>query len=92
MIKIFAVYDSKIERFMQPFYAEHVGQALRMWDQLVNDGKSSVSQYPDDFSLFEIGSFDDAKGMVNSLSIPKSIQGAFETKRKSPQVLEPPSL
>lgn len=58
--KIFTVYDSKAEFYGQPFFAATRGIAIRMFTELANDGSSSVGKYPADFTLFEIGEYDDS--------------------------------
>lgn len=87
-LKMFCVFDSKIGEYMQPFFATHSGEALRGWEQLVNDGKSNLFQYPEDFSLFEIGTFDTEKAVFQSLNTPHSLATAISYKRK-PKPEEP---
>lgn len=67
-VEIFSVFDSKAKAFMQPFYATAPGLAQRMFRDLVNGGQGAVSQYPEDFTLFHIGTFDDATGQVVALA------------------------
>ena len=81
-LKVFSVYDSKIKAYMQPFFMQHAGQALRSWENLVNDGQSTVSQHPGDFTLMEIGTFDDEKGVLESYQAAISTQTALAAKRK----------
>lgn len=63
--KIFTIFDEKVKSYSPPFYSVHKGQALRSWEELVNDGgKSTISKYPKDFSLYELGEFDDQQAKV----------------------------
>lgn len=64
VIKVFAIHDSKSECFRFPFFMQNAGVAIRMFTESVNDGKSEISRHPGDFTLFEIGTFDDDKGIV----------------------------
>ena len=57
--KIFTVYDSKAELFMQPFFMPTTGQAIRSFEDTCNDSSTMFSKHPADFTLFEIGSFED---------------------------------
>ena len=64
--KIFAVWDSKAEAYMQPFFASTVGLALRIFSDNVANQDSVLFKYPDDFVLFEIGLWDERTGeMIN---------------------------
>ena len=42
--KVFAVYDSKVQAYMNPFCMETSGQAIRGWIDAVNDEKNCVQQ------------------------------------------------
>lgn len=64
MTKIFAIYDNKAEAFMQPFYATTVGLALRIFADNVANPESIMHKNPNDFVIYEIGSFDDSTGEV----------------------------
>ena len=57
--KIFTVYDSKAELFMQPFFMPTTGQALRSFEDTCNDPSTLFAKHPADFTLFEIGSYED---------------------------------
>jgi len=55
-MKAFAIYDKKSELFHdRMFFDVSAPAAVRNVQVTVNDGKSSMSLYSDDFSLFEIG-------------------------------------
>lgn len=64
LVQIFSVYDIKSKSFGQPFYSLTRGTAIRSFTDLVNDPQTSINKYPDDFTLFEIGTFDDNSGEI----------------------------
>lgn len=78
VVKIFSIYDSKVEAFMQPFFMASKGAALRAFTELVNDKTTTISKNPEDYTLFEIGSFDDANGQVDKVITPVSLGIAIE--------------
>lgn len=59
LLKMFSLYDSKAEAYNKPFYAVTTGAALREFEDAVRNGESMMNKYPHDFTLFEIGVFDD---------------------------------
>lgn len=61
-LKVFSVYDEKACAFSSPFNMAHKGQAMRAFQDLIQDGKSMVSKHPGDFKLYELGEFDDNSG------------------------------
>ncbi|QCQ85112.1 nonstructural protein [Blackfly microvirus SF02] len=88
-VKIFSVWDSKSKTFSQPFYAMTVGVATRNFTDLVNDPQTQVNKYPDDFTLFELGEFEDSTGKISSENGPQSVINAMAVLREDrPQSLK----
>nr|WAE43438.1 MAG: nonstructural protein [Microviridae sp.] len=81
--QVFSILDLKASAFSQPFVSAGKGTALRSFEQLVNDGKSLVCQYPGDFTLMHLGAFDDSTGTFINLSAPSIVCSASELKRPS---------
>lgn len=79
--KVFTIYDSKVESYMSPFMAPTAGHALRMFADTVNDDKTTLNKHPEDFTLFEIGEYDDSTAKYTNLEALKSLGTAIEYKR-----------
>lgn len=60
MLKVFCIYDSKVESYMNPFCCSALGEAIRGFTELANDSNSNICKYASDFTLFELGSYDPA--------------------------------
>lgn len=71
--KAFACFDSKSVSFGVPFFNQVPAVAVRMFTDLVNDNTSIISRHPEDFTLFEVGSFDDIKGVLLPLGAPVNL-------------------
>lgn len=82
IVQVFTIYDTAAEAYNQPFFAQAKGQALRMFTQSANDPQSNISSYPSDFTLFHMGSFDDATGKFDLLSTPVGLGKAIEFKKQ----------
>jgi len=61
---IYSVMDSKVKVFTQPFNRRNANEALRDWQNTVNDPQSPFGRHPGDYTLFEIGVFDDETGQI----------------------------
>ena len=96
-LKAFTVYDSKAEAYLQPFFMQSKGQAIRAFQDLANDETHQFGKYPADFTLFEIGEYDDATALIKNHDHKINLGIALEHKRSymdkptsSPvQLLEP---
>ena len=86
-LKIFAARDSKLGVFMTPFFMMHQGQALRAWEEIVNDEKSVMSKHPADFALYHLGEFDDDSGTVTMLEHHALLGSALEYVKRPQEEL-----
>ncbi|WNK13759.1 MAG: nonstructural protein [Microvirus sp.] len=80
--KVFTVYDSKIGLYNTPFHLLSTGEALRGWAEIVNDPESKICKYPEDFTLFELGEYDQETGRFHNLNTPLSLGLAVQAKYK----------
>lgn len=72
-MKLFAVLDVKANHFQKPFADVSTVSALRGFEVAVNESKSVLNQFPDDFALVELGDFDVNSGKISPLSNPLNI-------------------
>jgi len=71
--KIYSVRDSKAEVYLQPFLQKTHGEAERSFLRLAKDDKTNVGQFPEDFDLYHVGSFDDQTGVIENLATPQHV-------------------
>lgn len=62
--KVFSVYDSKIGSYLSPFVVRSKGEAIRAITNELENSNSNLSKHPGDFTLFEIGDYDDEHGTL----------------------------
>lgn len=70
LFTMFSIYDSAISTWLTPMYARNKGEMLRNFADAVNDSKSNLAKHPGDYSLFELGTFDDDKCVFTLLQSP----------------------
>lgn len=75
---VYTVYDQKVERYLQPFFMQTKGAALRAWMDAVRDPKTSFNKHPEDYTLFEIGEYDEETGSFLNHNTPVSCGKAIE--------------
>ncbi len=78
ILKVYTVYDTKAEAYIQPFFSPTKGLALRSFQEALIDEKSNISKYPEDFTLFELGEFDQETAKFNLHNTPQSLGVAVE--------------
>lgn len=76
--KVFCIYDAKVEAFMSPFYAVARGAAIRSFIEVAGDKTHNIGKYPSDFTLFELGEYDDSNAKFTMKSSPYSLGTALE--------------
>ena len=70
--KMFCVFDSATEQFLEPWCLATTEMALRAFSDCVNKEGHNFNLHPDQFTLFEIAEYDGDRGMVNPQA-PESI-------------------
>ena len=63
--KIYTVFDSQVKAYILPQYYRNAGEATRAFTEAANDLKSNIGKYPAQYTMFEIGEFDDETGQTN---------------------------
>ena len=64
-MKVFTIYDAKVEEFTRPFFHDTHGSALRLFEDTINgSGDTMFSKHPEDFALWYVGEFDTEKGIL----------------------------
>jgi len=76
MLKAFAVYDVKAEAYGRPMFIATEGLAVRGFEAACADPKSPFREHPEDYRMFEIGTWDPRTGKLTSLDQPKYLTGA----------------
>ena len=83
--KIFTIFDSKAASYLPPMYMQSTGAMIRTFEDECNNEKSHFNKHPADFTLFEIGSFDDQTCEIVSLDVKIPLGTALEMKAETQQ-------
>lgn len=81
MQKLFSIYDKKGQVYSNPSFFPNKSVALRALGELVNDGQSSVSKYPNDFNVWVVGEWDDQKGELNAYKKLELLEECINMKK-----------
>lgn len=83
MLKMFTVYDSKVNAYLNPIFLRSKGEAIRVFTETVNSSDHMIAKNPEDYTLFELGSWDECSCKFVLNSTPISVGLALEFVRSS---------
>lgn len=61
---VLAIFDTKAQVFGQVITAPNVPTVTRELQDMLREGNNTVAKHPEDFALYEVGSFDDETGQL----------------------------
>ncbi len=62
-----SIFDTVASAWLTPMFFQSQAQGMRSFSDAVNDGESAFWKHPEDYSLFEVGTFDPSTGIVETL-------------------------
>lgn len=76
MLRIVAILDDGIGSFMRPICTRSNGEAIRSFIDEVNRPDSDMGKHAADYTLYEIGAFDEETGALKPLQLPNILMRA----------------
>lgn len=70
MKRLYSVFDDKSATFTDPFVAITKGVAARWFLDSCEDERIPMSKHPEDYTLFDLGEWDEEKGVVHAWPSP----------------------
>lgn len=82
IFKAVSVLDLVADLFSQPHFVQTLGVAHRSFSDVINGraGESPLALHPEDYSLYELGEFDDATGAMIPLDTPRLVAKGLDVK------------
>ena len=77
-INIFAIHDSKAEAYLPPFNLPNTQMAVRTFTDCVNSDDHAFAQHPEDYTLFQLGEFDDSNGKITLMQTKMPIGNGLD--------------
>lgn len=68
-----AIKDRALDAFMRPFFAQTRGQAIRMFNDEINNNQSPMFNHPDDYDLYFLAEWDDSTGEFKNAGMPEQL-------------------
>lgn len=84
-MKVFTVFDSKAGAYLNPFFLNSTGEAIRAFGDTANDPNTGIGKHPEDYSLFEIGEYDNKTGRITHLETHTPLGNGIEYIAQHPE-------
>lgn len=81
IMKICSIWDAKAEAFTQPMFFHSSSAAVRAFADAVNAPESIHSKHPEDYTLFELGAWDEREGKILVQKAPVSLAVGIHLKQ-----------
>ena len=88
--KIFAVRDTKSDGFARPSFFISDEAAIRAFSTAVDGGDENMTRFPDDFTLYRLGVYDDESGIITGSDPDRVLTGleALSISRRRQEKLD----
>lgn len=84
ILKAFVVYDTKSCVYENPFFVHTPAAAVRMFSDISNDKQHPIGAHPEDYILYEVGTYDNATGLLAPHAAPHPLGHASDYVRVLP--------
>ncbi len=81
----FSIYDEKSECFGHPLFFSAVGLAARLFQEWCNNPEIPPGKNPEDFKLYQIGSWNNATAKFETDNVPIFIGNGTDYVKKDKQ-------
>lgn len=78
--RLFSIYDEKAQAWLPPFAFIHQAQALRAFSDCLNSKDHQFAQHPEDYTLAQIGEWDEQSGVLVSFEKKTILGNGIEVK------------
>jgi len=80
-LKVFSIRDNKLDTFTSLITHTHTGQAERTLMELARDKQTAIAKYPDDYTMYQIGEYDEQSGLMTSIQ-PVQVMSAIQAVKQ----------
>lgn len=81
--KVFTVRDQKAAAYLLPFFQMTTGMAIRSFSDRCNDLTHGFCQHPEDYTLWQLGTFEDESGLFDLLPVPLLVRQGIQCKTQA---------
>lgn len=80
---VYAVRDDKAAAYLLPFFQLTTGMAIRSFSDRCNDITHGFCQHPEDYTLWQLGDYDDETGLISPHPVPLLVRQGVQCKTQT---------
>lgn len=84
-MKMFSIHDSKAESYLAPIYFKTKAEAIRAFSASCQDFESNLCKFSSDYTLVEIGEFNETNAEILTHQSPIILANASEFQIRVPK-------
>ncbi len=65
-LNIYSIFDTASGLYSRPFFTASDAESIRSFTDIASDAEHPIGKHPEDYTLFRIGTFDDATALLNN--------------------------
>ncbi len=81
---LFSIYDEKAHAYLPPFTLPRSDMAIRTFSDCINSDTHAFSRHPGDYTLYELGVFDDNTGEISTHPVRTNLGVGLAFKKLDP--------
>jgi len=78
ILGVFSVFDNAAKAYLPPMFFRAKGEAVRAFMDAVATTDHQFSKHASDYTLFELGEWDDSNAEFNAFVVPTRVMSAYE--------------
>lgn len=79
---VVGIRDTAVDAFMRPWFVPSTGMAIRSFQDEVRNAESPMAKHPADYTLFQLGSFDEDSGKFENLDSPRQLVRGLDVAKE----------
>lgn len=80
-MKLFSIFDSKAGAYTNPMVFRSAPEAIRAFGSATSDVNHDFNKYCEDYTLFELGEWDETLAIISMHPTPRPLCKAIEVSR-----------
>lgn len=82
ILQIMVAFDKKAASYLTPFFVTRGELGIRSFSSAVNGAPgSAIADHPEDFALYQLGTYNDDSGKLNPFAEPVHVVEAVKLKK-----------